>query len=236
MGEFSIGLFSAAIILGITAVIHQQYRDNRLLARLPMAMGALMAFGSWWLPWLALDLFGVIPFNDLNRFLTELGIGVTQMFIEMIGNENMEQVAWLLGQEMPGWMVVGLMPSVVILPRVVISLVFFSGMGMGVALLLSFIPNSTFQKIVLGGAIGWSFFLAVLLLLQLPAIDAWGTHDTFWQALGVAVLGARLGWGAWVGFFGILLAGIGGAIVLGSESESRTVNSWEDPPLTSEWS
>lgn len=236
MGEFLIGLVVAAVVMGITGALRQQFSDNAFVVRLPILVGALLAFGSWWLPWLNLDVLGTIQFDELNRFLAELGIGVTQLLMETFGTEGVTQVAALLGQEMPGWVVVALMPSTAVLPRLAIGLVFFTGIGLFITTALSFIPNETIQKITFGGTMVWSFLLVVLLLFQLPAIDAWGTHNTFWQALGVAVLGIRLGWGAWIGFFGILLAGIGGAMAFSSEAQTDNQSNWDAPEPSFDWS
>lgn len=182
------------------------------------AVGAVLVLGSFvMMPWviftpLSYMLDGMLPDllqayapDVLGRLLRWMGKGSVGWGVTLISS-----IGYI-----PGWLLVLLIPSRAIAVRLVIALVGLIGlMSLGGSLTSLVVRHAALQR-ALGWVQGGTGIVGALLLLgQMPAIDAWGSTGTFAPGLLALASGAQMGPGVWVAWVGLLLVGAGSLLGL----------------------
>lgn len=184
--------------------------SNRHFPWLGLLGAALILFSFFRLPWVS---FSFIKYIDLgSELLKELLPDLLGSLFEELGVKQITRlVSWLLAGYLPGSWLWLLMPSAKLFVRLVILLVGIVGAISGIwNLLCIVVPTGTVRRRMGKLQAIFGFLAALLLLLQMPTIDAWGTTKSFLPALFALLMGAQLAYGVWVAWLGLLLVGISG--------------------------
>lgn len=215
-------LFGIAALVVALAVREAQREAGGFGSRLPTLFGATLALSSFiFLPWIKVSPTRYI-FEAAPEILREILPGVLTNLLKAIGARVpgglFDFVDELIG--LPGWTLVFVMPSLDLYVRFVLLLVpIVAGISLLWFTVNIFLPPTSFGRVMGGLQSFFAFLGAVLLLLQLPTMDALTYEQNLTARLITVLLGVHLGAGVWAGWIGLLLLGIGGLI----EAASRQV-------------
>jgi hypothetical protein len=205
-------LFLAFIAFVVWALRGANNHIDDFRLRLPAAVGAGLVLASFvTMPWVSFSPFGYLV--HIGPELIEDQVpGILTSLFRLLGHGETAKLMSRISDvaSLPGWMLLFLMPTKNLWIRLVILLVGFTGLtGLFWFTVSLFIQNRTVRRSI--GAIQslMSFLVAVLLLLNMPTIDAWGSANSFIPDLITLVSGAHMGWGVWVAWIGLLLLGLG---------------------------
>ena len=149
--------------------------------------------------------------------IEDAGIEGVAFLLELVQKSEVSRVVSLFSGIgfIPGWLLIILLPSKILGVRLVILAVGLTGifglLWFPVSLFLrSDQPSraASWLQLVLG------LGLALLLLVQMPVIDSWGTKGTLWPALVAILAGVKMGPGIWVAWMGLIILAIGSLLQL----------------------
>lgn len=210
-------VFFGACLLSIMLVAWAWYASQAspggVVSRLPSLMGACLCLGSF--------VFGAwVVFAPGEYLLSDLGVlkdilpGVTGQMMKGLGLEGLTGVLSILGAlvELRAWMLIALIPTPDLLIRLVLLLAGVAGVvgliGLPVTLLAP-VPvrrrAGCVQAIICGAA-------GLLLLLEMPALDALGSEANLPVRFVLVLAGARAGISVWIAWLGLALLTSGGLI------------------------
>lgn len=212
---FFLAIASSIVVLMATLRWAPDDPDG-MAAHLPTLGGGVFVLGSFMLfPWISFAFLNYVA--GAPGMIAETAPKALGFLLHLLGQEGLAALLGLLEKfgAIPGWL----------LPFIVAS---FSGLRHGFALLLGPAVSSISLiwltiHLITGSAsawrrrIGWlqAGFAALawaLLLLEIPRIDAIGSHPNFAAHFFVVVSGARMtGW-VWFAWVGLLLLAIGGLL------------------------
>jgi hypothetical protein len=219
--------FFAFILLAIALVTYSlnlAYREpSGMGARLPTIAGITLSLGSFFfLPWVKFSpvsyLVNVEP-EILGDYVSE----VLAFILRLLGQTGVAAILSLLESigGIPGWLLVVVIPTSDWLTRLTLILVPITG---GLSLLwLAFTlfvnPIAARRIFGIGQAI-FALMTALLLLSQIPTIDALGISGNLPLRFLTVISGARMSSSVWLAWLGLLLIGVGGLAEVISASES----------------
>lgn len=210
-------LLLVALVLWIWTPTHfgDPFLDS-LSYRLPTIVGIISVLcGFWLLPWLSFTPWQYLTFvpDWAKDLLPEALDFVTTVF----GSGKIGEILAVLNKftSLPGRWLMILMPTVdlwnLVLPRLAIGLPVLVGICALLWLVLSYVMRSRLltQAMATGQAIA-AFVALVLLLWQVPNIDAWGTSGNLHAGFLTLLTGARIAYGAWIVLIGLVYLVLGG--------------------------
>jgi len=210
-------LLLAVLILWIlTPFRHGDPLLDSLSYRLPTIVGIISVLcGFWFLPWLSFTPWQYLTFvpDWAKDLLPEALDFVTTVF----GSGKLGEILGILNKfsSLPGRWLIILMPTLdvwnLVLPRLAIGLPVLVGVCALLWLVLSYVMRSRLltQAMGTGQAIA-AFVSFVLLLWQVPNIDAWGTSGNLQAGIFPLLTGARIAYGAWIVLIGLFYLVLGG--------------------------
>jgi len=210
--------------LVVWAVRQAQYGEGNFGFRLPTFFGAAMVLASFFfLPWLEFSpmryLLDQVP--EAFRDLLPGALGnLFKAFGQRAAGDAFEFILGLVG--LPGWMLVFAIPSFDLFGRFVLILIpVVASISLFWFTLNIFLPPTSFGRVIGGLQTFFAFLAAILLLIEMPTLDALTLEQNLTFRFVAVLLGAHLGWGVWVAWVGLLLLGCGGLI--------EATNQWSAP-------
>lgn len=209
------------VLLLTWALKHAMEGNSLESSYLLSALGALVVLGGLTTPWISF-LFLERVLNAIGPdWISEILPDVISSILGWVGGSRIERLLSIVDQFgfIPGWALVVLIPAKSLMLRIVIVLV----MLVGIITLLWFtvslwLRHTTINRIMGSLQAVAGFGTAFLLLLQVPAIDAWGSKENMVAAMLNLISSAEMGWGVWLTWLGLIITGSGGILhVQGSE-------------------
>ncbi len=225
-------LFMPAVLLSIGFIIwvlrlfqHQPRRAAQVLT----LVGGLFTLGSFLLPWV---IFSPVSYliklgpEGVNEGAPKVLAWLLQL-LRQPGAAGVAEVIESIGG-IPGWLLIVIIPTTNLWVRLIMILVVVSSVISLVWLLLSLAISSSVTKVAGGLQTFFTFLTAILLLSQMPTLDAMGSEGNIYFRLLAVLAGGRMGYGVWLAFLGLMVLSVGGLIFAFS-----TVST--DPSLVAEW-
>jgi len=189
---------------------------DSLSYRLPTIVGIVSILGGFWfLPWLSFNPWQYLTFvpDWAKDLLPEALDFVTTVF----GSGKLGEILAILNKftSLPARWLIILMPTLdlwnLVLPRLAIGLPVLVGICALLWLVLSYVMRFRLltQAMGTGQAIA-AFTASVLLLWQVPNIDAWGTSGNLHARFFSLLTGTRIAYGAWIVLIGLFYLVLGG--------------------------
>lgn len=218
-------LLIIAAVLVVWAIRQAQTGEGNFGFRIPSLVGAMMVLGSFFfMPWLEFSpiryLLDQVP--EALRDLLPSALGnLLKMFGQRAAGDVLELVAGLVA--LPGLALVFVIPSFDVFGRFVLILVpVVASISLFWFTLNIFLPPTSFGRVMGGLQTFFAFLTALLLLIEMPTLDALTLEQNLTFRFVAVLLGAHLGWGVWVAWVGLLLLGSGGLIEIMNQSVAET--------------
>lgn len=208
-------LLIVAAVLVIWAIRLAQNGEGNFGFRIPSLAGAMMVLGSFFfMPWLEFSpiryLFESVP--EALRDLLPSALGnLLKTFGQRAAGDVLELLTGLIA--LPGLALVFVIPSFDVFGRFVLILIpVVASTSLFWFTLNIFLPPTSFGRVMGGLQTFFAFLAALLLLIEMPTLDALTLEQNLTFRFVAVLLGAHLGWGVWVAWVGLLLLGCGGLI------------------------
>lgn len=210
-------LLLAALILWIlTPFRHGDPFVDSLSYRLPTIVGIISILGSFWfLPWLGFSPWQYLTF--VPDWAEDLFPEALDFVTTVFGSGKLGEILAILNKfiSLPGRWLIILMPTLdlwnLVLPRLAIGFPILVGVCALLWLFLSYVMRSRLLTQAMGtGQVIAAFVALVLLLWQVPNIDAWGTSGNLQAGFFPLLTGARIAYGAWIALIGLFYLVLGG--------------------------
>jgi hypothetical protein len=209
--------FFAFILLAIALVTYSlnlAYREpSGMGARLPTIVGITLSLGSFvFLPWVKFSPVSYLV-NVEPEILSDYVSEVLALLLRLLGQTGVATILSLLESigGIPGWLLVVVIPTSNWLTRFTLIMIPIVG---GLSLLwlafTLFVNRVAARRIFGMGQAIVALLTALLLLLQMPTIDAFGVAGNLPLRFLAVLSGARMSSSVWLAWLGLLLIGVGG--------------------------
>lgn len=220
-----------ATVLVVWAIRQAQNGEGNFGFRIPSLAGAMMVLGSFFfMPWLEFSpiryLFDQVP--EALRDLLPSALGnLLKMFGQRAAGDVLELLTGLVA--LPGLALVFVIPSFDVFGRFVLILVpVVASISLFWFTLNIFLPPTSFGRVMGGLQTFFAFLAALLLLIEMPTLDALTLEQNLTFRFVAVLLGAHLGWGVWVAWVGLLLLGCGGLIEIMNQSVASSARARDE--------
>jgi len=209
-------IISCLLTLGFILWLLTPFCDDPLAEslsyRLPTLIGVIAVLGSFlWLPWLNFAPWQYARF--VPDWAWDILPEVLRSLDNLLGSDALHRALSLLESfsALPGRWLIILIPTPDLWVRLVIGLpVMVAVLSMLWLLASPFIRLKVVTQFMGAWQVSSSFLAFVLLLLQVPNIDAWGTSGNFWLGLIALLTGAQMGFGVRASLAGLFFLILGG--------------------------
>jgi hypothetical protein len=201
------------LVFAILVATLRLRQDRPYISYLPVVLGTVFVLYSFFaLPWISFTPLSYFTEGVLGEVGQEIAPDVLEHLFRWANWEDASRVLKFVMSVgyIPGWALVFAIPSTAILVRATIVVVGLVGFLTVLWLPISFaVRNPSITRSLAFGQSLIAVMSALLLLSQMPTIDAWGTTGSFALGLVALTVGAQMGYGVWVAWFGLILVAAG---------------------------
>lgn len=198
-------------------------KQGGIPARLPTVLGILITLGSFaFLGWVKLSPVGYM-LDVVADVLTKHFPDTLDLIPQILDSEGAKRVVSTILSlgGIPGWLLVIIIPTTDLFVRIILILVpFTAGMSLLWLPFSSIVESERVRRFASLGQAVTAFLVAILLLIQIPKIDALTNPENLFLRFLALIGGAQVGFATWLAWAGILLLGIGGLVLASRSAES----------------